>query len=93
VEAAVLAYMTDAIGGVSPDTINSALDIEVDKRVTDENGTLNWHEVASGDLTQVDLESEIRVVVTFDYQDVRWAPSSFFGATTVIQAETVMRRE
>ena len=84
VETAVLAYMTDAITGVSPDTINSALQVSV----TDENGT-----ISGGNLTLVDSGSEISVQVTFDYQNIRWATSSFFGATTEIQATTTMRRE
>jgi Flp pilus assembly protein TadG len=84
VEAAVLAYMTDAIGGVSREAIRSALHVGV----TGDNRTL-----AAGDLTLVSSGSKVQVVVAFDYQDVRWAPSSFFGATTVLQATSIARRE
>ena len=93
VEAAILTYMTDAIGGVSPDTINSALKVEVTDRITDENGTAIWRTVADGDLALVDSGSEIRVVVTFDYASIRWAANSFFDATTEIAATTIMRRD
>ena len=84
VDAAVLAYMTDSITGVPPDMIGSALQVGV----TDEYGT-----ITGGDMTLVDSGSQVQVVITFDYQSIRWAPSSFFGATTEIQATTVMRRE
>jgi len=84
VEAAVLAYMTDAFSGVSPDTIASALQVSV----TDE-----YCIMSGGDLTSVYSGEEISVQVTFDYQNVRWAPNGFFSATTDIQSTTKMRRD
>jgi Flp pilus assembly protein TadG len=84
VEAAVLTYMTNALSEVSAETINSALQVVV----REGNGT-----VAGEDLSLVNSGQELRVEVTFDYQNVRWAPNSFLGAYTVIQATTIMRRE
>lgn len=84
VEAVILTYMTDALPGVPSDTISSALQV----RVTDETGT-----IPNGDFTAVGAGSEISVQVTFDYQNARWAPTSFFTGNTVLQTTTIMRRE
>lgn len=84
VEAVVLAYITDAIGGVSPDTISSSLEVSV----ADEYGT-----VSGGDLTTVSSGSEVSVQVAFDYGNIRWATNTFFSGITDIQATTTMRRE
>ena len=84
VEAAVLAYMTDALSSVPADTINSALDVSV---------TDTYSMIYGGDMSYLESGYQVSVQVTFDYQDIRWAPTAFFGGSTVIQTTTVMRRE
>ena len=84
VEAAVSAYMLGALPGMSPDTIDNALDVSV---------TDTYAMISGDDMTNLESGYQVSVQVTFDYQSVRWAPSGFFGSNTVVQTTTVMRRE
>ena len=84
VEAAILSYMTDALPNVPADTVDSALDVSV---------TDVYAMIYGGDLSLLESGYQVSVQVTFDYQDIRWAPTTFFGGSTVIQTTTVMRRE
>lgn len=84
VEAAVLAYMTDALPGVSSETIDSGLSVSV---------TDTYAMISGDDMTNLESGYQVSIQVTFDYQSVRWAPSGFFGSNTIVQTTTIMRRE